>query len=112
MSKTVPTDDVIGLVPSLLYAGASSTVSTLWPFSDADAAAYSEMFYEGFFGGGTQAGEETAVGIPSSAGGVVVDLAKANQKAVLGIMRRKPALYHWAPFVLNGYWMMTSPLSN
>ena len=111
MSKTVPTDDVIGLVPSLLYAGASSTVSTLWPFSDADAAAYSEMFYEGFFGGGTKAGEETAVESPS-AGGVVVDLAKANQKAMLGIMQRKPALYHWAPFVLNGYWMMTSTLSN
>ena len=32
MSKTAPTEDVIGLVPSLLYAGASSTVSTLWPF--------------------------------------------------------------------------------
>ena len=109
MSKTRLTDDVIGLVPSLLYAGASSTVSTLWPFSDTDAAEYSESIYEGFFGGGAEVGEGMAGEILSAAGGVVVDLAKANQKAVLGIMQRKPALYHWAPFVLNGYWMMRSP---
>lgn len=108
MSKTGPTDDVVGLVPSLLYAGASSTVSTLWPFSDADAAAYSESFYEGFFGGGTGAREKMAEEI-SSAGDIVVDMAKANQKAILGIMQRKPALYHWASFVLNGYWIMKSP---
>lgn len=108
MSKTVPTDDVIGLVPSLLYAGASSTVSTLWPFSDADAAAYSESFYEAFSTGEIRAGENFAEENPSS--DLVVDMAKANQKAILGIMQRKPALYHWASFVLNGYWMMRSPL--
>lgn len=111
MSKTAPTNDVIGLVPSFLYAGASSTVSTLWPFSDADAAAYSESFYEGFFfrGGHEAEGEKAAEEI-SSAGGVLVDMAKANQKAILGIMRERPALYHWASFVLNGYWIMRSPL--
>ena len=111
MSKTELTNDVIGLVPSLLYAGASSTVSTLWPFLDSDAAAYSESFYEGFFRGGRKAGENEAEEI-SSAGGIVVDMAKANQKAILGIMRERPALYHWASFVLNGYWMMRSPLGN
>ena len=110
MSKTVPTDDVIGLVPSLLYAGASSTVSTLWKFSDMDAAAYSESFYAGFFRGGTNAGEYTAEAIPS-AGDLVVNLAKANQTAILRIMQSRPALYHWASFVLNGYWMMRSPLA-
>ena len=109
MSKTVATDDVIGLVPSLLYAGASSTVSTLWKLADIDAAAYSGSFYEGFFSGGTNAGEDMAEAIPS-AGDVVVDLAKANQTAILRIMQSRPALYHWASFVLNGYWMMRSPL--
>ena len=109
MSKTAPTNDVIGLVPSLLYAGASSTVSTLWPFLDSDAAAYSESFYEGFFRGGHKAEEKVTEEI-SSAGDIVVDMAKANQKAILGIMRERPALYHWASFVLNGYWMMRSPL--
>ena len=110
MSKTVPTDDVIGLVPSLLYAGASSTVSTLWKFSDEDAAAYSESFYEGFYGGEAEAGGKLAKEIPST-GDIVVNMAKANQKAMLGIMQKRPELYHWAPFVLNGYWMMRSPLS-
>ena len=110
MSKTAPTNDVIGLVPSFLYAGASSTVSTLWPFSDADAAAYSESFYEGFLRGGLKAEEEKAAEGTSSAGHIVVDMAKANQKAILGIMRERPALYHWASFVLNGYWKMRSPL--
>ena len=109
MTKTAPTNDVIGLVPSFLYAGASSTVSTLWPFSDADAAAYSESFYEGFFRGGHKAEENAAEEIPS-AGDILVDMAKANQTAILGIMRARPALYHWASFVLNGYWMMRSPL--
>lgn len=115
MSKTVPTEDVIGLVPSLLYAGASSTVSTLWPFSDKDAAAYTESFYEGFLrgggGGGTEVGEQGAEEVPPSADDGVVNMAELNQKAILGIMRERPELYHWAPFVLNGYWMMRSPLS-
>ena len=113
MSKTGPTEDVIGLVPSLLYAGASSTVSTLWPFSDEDAAAYSESFYEGFLGGrggGTGVGEQGAEEVPPSADDVLVNMAKLHQKAVLSIMRERPELYHWAPFVLNGYWMMRSPL--
>ena len=108
MSRTGPTDDVIGLVPSLLYAGASSTVSTLWKFSDGDAAAYSASFYEGFFRGGTKPEERMAEETPPT-GDVVVNMARANQKAILGIMRRKPALYHWGSFVLNGYWMMKSP---
>ena len=114
MSKTAPTEDVIGLVPSLLYAGASSTVSTLWPFSDEDAAAYSESFYEGFLegeGSGTEVGKQGGEEVPPSANDVVVNMAKLNQKAVLSIMRERPELYHWAPFVLNGYWMMRSPLS-
>ncbi len=111
MSKTAPTDDVIGLVPSLLYAGASSTVSTLWKFSDEDAAAYSESFYEGFLGGGGTEVEEKWAEEEPSAGHIVVNMAKANQKAILGIMQKRPELYHWAPFVLNGYWMMRSPLS-
>lgn len=103
LSKTVPTNDVLGLVPSLLHAGASSTVSTLWRFSDADAAKYSEIFYSYF---GSSAAGNAGGEAPAAA---VVDLAKANQKAVLEIMREKAGLYHWGAFVLNGYWMMTLP---
>ena len=111
MSKTRDTEDVIGLVPSLLYAGASSTVSTLWKFSDEDASAYSKSFYEEFLAGGAEAGGRDLNEDNTAAGGTVIDMARANQKAVLDIMQRKPALYHWGPFVLNGCWMMKSPLS-
>ncbi|KAL8663598.1 MAG: hypothetical protein Q9202_003786 [Teloschistes flavicans] len=88
MSKTSLSNDVLGLVPAFLYSGASSTVSTLWPFDDKDAATYTRVFYKDFEKGG------------------VVDLAKANQRAVLAIMEKTPALYHWGSFVVNGYWML------
>jgi len=82
------------LVPALLHAGASSVVSALWKFSDEDAAVYSDLFY-GEFGDGKVKG--------------VVDLARANQKAVLSIMHKSPTLYHWGAFVLNGCWLMKPP---
>lgn len=96
MSKSTVSNEVLGLVPSLFHAGASSTVSTLWTFSDQDAALYSKYFYEEFEGAISADEEE----------GVLINLAVANQKAVLKIMDQRPALYHWAPFVLNGYWML------
>lgn len=95
MSKTTVSNDVVGLVPAFLYSGASSTVSTLWPFDDKDAAMYTRHFYEDFHRCLQAGGEEEGL----------VDLAKANQKAVLAIREKRPTLYHWAPFVLNGYWM-------
>ncbi len=94
MSKTHVSTDVIGLVPAFLYAGAASTVSTLWSFDDADAAMYAHYFYAEF---------RTLLRERRNAR---VDLARANQKAVLSIMEKRPEMYHWAPFVLNGYWMM------
>lgn len=94
MSKTHVSNDVIGLVPAFLYSGAASTVSTLWSFADADAAMYAHYFYAEF---------RTLVREGRNAR---VDLARANQKAVLAIMDKRPEMYHWAPFVLNGYWMM------
>lgn len=96
MSKTTISNEVLGLVPSLFHAGASSTVSTLWPFSDQDAALYSKHFYDEFEGAISANAEE----------GVMINLAVANQRAVLKIMEQRPELYHWAPFVLNGYWML------
>ena len=96
MTKTTTSSDVLGLVPAFLYSGASSTVSTLWKFDDKDAALYTKLFYEEF--------EKV-----SAEGGGMVDLAKANQRAVLGIMEKRAELYHWAPFVFNGYWMMRVP---
>ena len=97
MSKTTLSNDVVGLVPAFLYSGASSTVSTLWPFDDKDAAMYTRHFYEEFDK------------LLHSGQKGVVDLAKANQRAILAIMAERPPLYHWAPFILNGYWMLRLP---
>ena len=94
MSKTSVSNDVIGLVPAFLYSGAASTISTLWNFSDEDAALFTQCFYEAF--------DEALKG---DLGGRV-NLAKALQGAILRIMEVDNALYHWAPFVLNGYWML------
>ncbi|KAL8732427.1 MAG: hypothetical protein Q9181_003962 [Wetmoreana brouardii] len=88
MSKTSISNDVLGLVPAFLYSGAGSTVSTLWPFDDKDAAMYTRHFYQDFGEAG------------------IIDLAKANQRSVLAIMEKRPALYHWGSFVVNGYWML------
>lgn len=101
-SKTTTSNDVIGLVSAFLYSGASSTVSALWTkIDDKDAAIYSKHFYSHF---------EHA--LDNSDGPRVINLATAHQKAVLKIMEEQPKLYHWAPFVLNGYWMYHIPLQN
>lgn len=94
MSKTSVSNDVVGLVPAFLYSGAASTVSTLWKFDDKDASLYSTHFYTDIWR------------LLQESGSGRVDLARANQAAVLKIMEKRPELYHWAPFVLNGYWMM------
>lgn len=93
LPKTTVSNDVIGLVPAFLYSGAASTVSTLWLFADEGAATYTEYFYSDF------------EAILKCGQKVVVDLGKANQKAILAIMAGEPALDHWALFVLTGYWM-------
>ena len=94
MSMTTLSNDVVGLVSAFLYAGASSTISTLWSFDDKDAAMYTTHFYK------------EIVELVKSGGGGMVDLAKANQRAMLAIMEKRPELYHWAPFIFNGYWVM------
>lgn len=98
-SKTTRSHDVLGLVSSFLYSGASSTVSALWTrIDDKDAALYSKHFYNHF---------EHA--LEKSDGSKVINLATANQKAVLKIMDERPGLYHWGSFVLNGYWIYRIP---
>ena len=96
MTKTsVISGEVVGLVPTFLYPGAGSTVSTLWPFDDRDAALYTRFFYEDIDG------------ILQDGRNRRVNLARANQAAVLRIMDAKSETYHWAPFILNGFWMMS-----
>ncbi|KAF2653632.1 hypothetical protein K491DRAFT_759564 [Lophiostoma macrostomum CBS 122681] len=87
-------DEVMGLVPALLYSGASSVVSTLWPIYDPVGAQFSKMFFESFV---EQQREE---------GARWVNVAKAVQHGVMSLdPKQNEALDKWAPFVLNGFWM-------
>jgi len=84
-------DDAIGLTSALLSSGAASVVSTLWKISDTDAASFSRLFYEDF--------HKEAGAVDSG----FVHLAKALQRAVLGILdgeKRIPP-YHSAECVLH-----------
>lgn len=93
MARVTESNEVLGLVSALMFSGAGSTVSSLWSIDDKDAALFAPVFYERF-------------GKALRDGGGKVDLAKALQEAVLTILDGgKTELYHWAPFVLNGYWM-------
>ncbi|KAF2450170.1 hypothetical protein P171DRAFT_468581 [Karstenula rhodostoma CBS 690.94] len=86
-------DEVMGLVPALLYSGASSVVSTLWPTHDAVGASFSRAFFENFV---EQCGE----------GARWVNVARAVQEGVMELDPDQNAgLLTWASVVLNGYWM-------
>jgi len=76
-----------GLVPSLLIAGARSTLATLWPVDDRSAAIFMQHFYQHLNNGEPK-----------------VDAMRA---AMLHT-RLQPgfeAPYHWAPYVLHGDWL-------
>jgi hypothetical protein len=89
-------DEVMGLIPALLYSGASSVVSTLWPTHDAVGAAFSEAFFENFV-------------VQRNEGTKWVNMARAVQKGVMELDPHQNAeLLTWASIVLNGYWMFAA----
>ncbi|KAK7986971.1 hypothetical protein PG988_001959 [Apiospora saccharicola] len=97
-------DEVMGLVPALLYAGASSTVSTLWSIDDGDGARFARHFSDSFL---RQCRRKKKAKSESSGGDGVgfVDIAKAVREAA-GEMDASHAepLYTWAAFVMHGFW--------
>ncbi|KAK8073072.1 hypothetical protein PG996_006420 [Apiospora saccharicola] len=97
-------DEVMGLVPALLYAGASSTVSTLWSIDDGDGARFARHFFDSFL---RQCRRKKKAKSGSSGGDGVgfVDIAKAVREAA-GEMDASHAepLYTWAAFVMHGFW--------
>jgi hypothetical protein len=116
-----PGDEVMGLIPALLYSGASSTVSTLWSIDDKDGAEFASHFFDSFFqqcvrqgSSELQDGEDGRMGERSSMTrrrrGTSINIAKAVQYAV-GKMdegQTKP-LFQWAAFATHGFWQF--PLS-
>ena len=108
---TSSTDDVLGIPTALLFAGASSVVSTLWPIDDSDGAMFGAAFYEAAIGTKTAAstgGAKDSTASQSSMLKGTVDLARALQTAVKKLRKSNDGEsntpYHWAAFTLNGLW--------
>jgi CHAT domain-containing protein len=110
-------DDVLGLPMALHYAGATAVVSSLWRLEDEDGAAWAESFY----GTLTKEREDLAERMreartsQADAGGQkLVNLARAMQQAVRKLRfdadGKETAPYHWAAYVLSGYWMLSSEI--
>jgi hypothetical protein len=95
-------DEVMGLVPALLYSGASSTVSTLWNIADPDGARFSRLFFKSFR---EQCQENWELSEEEPGTPCFVDVAIALQDAVKAMdPHGHEALYSWAGFVLHGFW--------
>ena len=102
------TDDVLGIVTALFWAGAQAVVGTLWAIDDEDGGWFGREFYAAIgkeLGGSHAASENEAhVGTEHK----IVDLAKVMQKTVVKLRKKesKKATYHWAAFTLNGFWLL------
>ncbi|KAI1321722.1 CHAT domain-containing protein [Xylariaceae sp. FL0255] len=124
-------DDVLGLPMALFCAGATAVVSSLWKLKDEDGASWAEEFYEELTGiqqsdkGNIsaehivdelvkeegKAGPDTENGKANKAVPDYVNLAKAMQMAVRRLRSDEKGVetapYHWAGYVLSGYWMLS-----
>ncbi|KAL8658841.1 MAG: hypothetical protein Q9202_007406 [Teloschistes flavicans] len=122
-------DDLNGLVTAFLLAGAGSVVSTLWPIDREDGLAFGERFY-----GELERQERELLRRAEEAEGqretgeveIELDLARAMQVGIEALrwekivddeenegmreQRVERTPYHWAGFVLNGYWKLRGPL--
>ena len=98
----------MGLVPALLHAGASSTLSTLWPIKDDVGADFSKAFY-----GSLESGRKAALYTQGEGRGWV-DLAKAFQDAVIerDEAECEAKTLHWTAFVMHGFWHFWMPSVN
>ncbi|KAH7111195.1 CHAT domain-containing protein [Dactylonectria macrodidyma] len=100
-------DEPFGLIPALVYSGAASTVSTLWPMDDGYAAQFSKAFFIalgkecrklGFRGSTAGTGKER---------GRWVNIAKVVQRTIKSLDKGGSAsLDVWSGFVMHGFWMM------
>ena len=105
LARISPEDEVMGLVPALLHAGASSTLSTLWPIKDRVGAEFSKAFY-----GSLERGRKAALHARGEGRGGV-DLAKAFQDAAIerDKVEREAKTLHWTAFVMHGFWQFWMP---
>lgn len=92
-------DEPLGIIPALLYAGATSVIGTLWPVESPAARRFSELFYSNL---------RVQRNASPQRKGMVLNLALALRSSVCEMMRREnadtKAPVHWAPYVLHGCW--------
>jgi CHAT domain-containing protein/tetratricopeptide (TPR) repeat protein len=89
LSGHQPGDELVGLTRSLLYAGASSVLVTLWSVNAVAALELMDDFYSRLRG---------------KDGAKVTAEAVALRQAMLGIRKQREHPYYWAPFILVGDW--------
>ncbi|MCJ1383658.1 hypothetical protein MMC17_006772 [Xylographa soralifera] len=99
-AKISQSNELLGLIASFHYAGASSVVTSLWNIHRIDGVEFSKAFYVNVM---------DQLRFPKP-GNCFIDLAWAMQVAVLATRvdgnGRVRALYHWAGLVLNGAWIL------
>ena len=109
LSRISPEDEVMGLIPALLYAGASSTITTLWPILDQAGAGFTKAFCGKFE-------EAKKEGLARSEGVIVdgcwVDVAKVFREVVIERdgEEMRSGMVHWTAFVMHGFWRLWVPL--
>lgn len=77
-------DELIGLSRAFFYAGTPSLMVSMWSVSDESTAEFMKEFYKTLKKGSTK--------------------AEALRDAELALMKKYPAPFYWAPFVLMGDW--------
>lgn len=93
-----PGDEPMGLISAFLYAGATSVIGTLWPTLSEDGRTFAEIIYERI--------AKMDRNHDDFNGDRLIDLAVAVQHATLEVRRMHDfdQVYHWAGFVLHGFW--------
>ena len=92
-------DEVFGLVPAFLRAGASSTVSTLWKIPDSAGARFTEAFYRKL---AEERNRLRAAGF--------INIARVFQRAVMERdLDQTDKMMHWTSFVPHGFCLLYLP---
>ncbi|KAK3389593.1 CHAT domain-containing protein [Podospora didyma] len=110
-----PGDEPLGIIPALLYAGATSVLGCLWPIDSRAGRVFSEAFYAELAAMQAVTRETSSTlsrqkDLAGECGGSV-DLAGALRTTVEKMRKGElgaefKQAYYWAPFALHGLWYL------
>ncbi len=82
-------DELLGLIPALIYAGSRSVLSTLWRVNEDSSAEIAKLFYARLYDSGNRENK-----------------AEALRQSILSLKKdeRFSIPYHWAGYILHGDW--------